>query len=115
MEGGKAVPFRFGSDNGAEWRLNYSNPIVSAFSGSDASNIESLGDVGTLDGGAAEYVLIWRIVSEAHIPLSDIEREWTFERMVSFQAFLSMKQDYKSAWTEFYERKTESESRKTYG
>ena len=88
---------------------------MAAFSSSDASNIEALGDVGTLDGGAAEYVLVWRIVGEAHIPLSDIEQEWTFDRMVSFHAFLSMRQDYKSAWTEYYERKAETDSRKTYG
>ncbi|WP_072978665.1 hypothetical protein [Fibrobacter sp. UWH4] len=66
-----------------------------------------MGDVGTLEGGAAEYALIWRIVGEAHIPLSDIEREWTFERMVSFGAFLSMKNDYKSAWGEFYQRENQ--------
>jgi hypothetical protein len=80
---------------------------VAAFTRTDASNINELGDVGTLSGGAAEYVLIWRIVGEAHVPLSDIEREWTFERMVSFGAFLSMKQDYKSAWSELYERQVE--------
>jgi hypothetical protein len=62
-----------------------------------------LGDVGTLGGGAAEYVLIWRIVSEAHVPLSDIEAEWTFARMSSFAAYLGMKQDYKSAWSQLYE------------
>jgi hypothetical protein len=67
--------------------------------------------VGTLRGGAAEYVLIWRIVSSAHVPLSDIEAEWTFDRMVSFGAYLGMQQDYKSAWSEFYERKAESEAR----
>ena len=69
-----------------------------------------MGDVGTLDGGAAEYVLIWRIVSDAHVPLSDIEEEWTFERMVSFGAFLTMKQDYTSAWTEFYDQKAKAEA-----
>lgn len=70
-----------------------------------------MGDVGTLEGGAAEYVLIWRIVSEAHVPLSDIENEWTFERMVSFGAYLGMKQDYKSAWSEYYDRKAKAEAR----
>ena len=67
--------------------------------------------MGTLQGGAAEYVLIWRIVSAAHVPLSDIEKEWTFERMVSFGAYLGMQQDYKSAWSEFFERKVESKAR----
>ena len=74
-----------------------------------------LGDVGTLDGGAAEYVLIWRIVSDAHVPLSDIENEWTLERMVSFGAFLTMKQDYKSAWTEFYDQKVKAEASRFNG
>lgn len=75
---------------------------MAAFSAEDASNIKKLGDIGTLDGGAAEYVLIWRIVSEAHIPLSDIEKEWTFDRIMSFHDYMSMKQDYKSAWTELF-------------
>ena len=56
-----------------------------------------------MEGGAAEYVLIWRIVSEAHIPLSDIEAEWTFDRIASFNAYTTMKQDYKSAWTKLFE------------
>lgn len=80
---------------------------MAAFTGTEASNIEELGDVGTLKGGAAEYVLIWRIVGAAHVPLSDIESEWTFDRMVSFGAFLSMQQDYKSAWSELYERQAD--------
>ena len=45
------------------------------------------------------------LVSEAHVPLSDIEAEWTFDRMCNFGAYLRMKQDYKSAWTELYSQK----------
>lgn len=67
-----------------------------------------------MEGGAAEYVLIWRIVSEAHIPLSDIESEWTFDRMASFFAYSSMKQDYKSAWTKLFERQEQNRRNKDY-
>lgn len=106
MEGGKAVPFR-GSSEGDGWRLNYSNPFVAAFKRNDDLNDKELGNVGSLEGGAAEYVLIWRIVSEAHVPLSDIEREWTFDRMASFGAFLTMKQDYTSALEELFDQRAQ--------
>jgi len=66
-----------------------------------------LGDIGTLNGNAAEYVLVWRIVAEAHVPLSDIEENWTFDRMASFGAYLGMKLDYRSAWTELYSQQSE--------
>ena len=106
MEGRETFPFRGGPEN-AEWRLNYSNPFVAAFTGADSKNLAKLGKVGELGGGAAEYVLIWRIVSEAHVPLSDIEKEWTFDRICCFGAYLGMKQDYKSAWTELYSQENE--------
>jgi len=106
LEGRKAFPFRGGPEKSG-WCLNRRNPIVAAFSATDASNIEELGDVGTLNGNAAEYVLVWRIVAEAHIPLSDIVENWTFDRMASFGAYLGMKLDYKSAWTELYSQQTE--------
>lgn len=104
MEGRKTIPFRKGPE-GDGWRLNRSNPIVAAFENADAKDIKALGDIGELSGGSAEYVLVWRIVAEAHVPLSDIEAEWTFDRMANFGAYLRMKQDYKSAWTELYSQK----------
>lgn len=60
-------------------------------------------------GGAEEYSLIWRIVRTANIPLADIEKEWTFERMNSFGAYLQMADDYGSAWRAFFEEKNEKE------
>lgn len=107
MEGGAAFPFREGPE-GSGWKPNRANPIVAAYSATDKSNIEALGDVGTLSGNAAEYALVWRIVAEAHVPLSDIEAEWTFDRMCSFGAYLAMRQDYKSAWTELYSQKNKA-------
>lgn len=63
--------------------------------------------MGELSGGASEYALIWRIVNSARIPLSDIEREWTWERMNSFAAYLQMTDDYGSAWRNFFEREND--------
>lgn len=64
--------------------------------------------MGTLSGGASDYAVIWRIVNDAHVPLSDIEAEWTWERMRSFSAYRRMCGDYASAWRRFYERKRDN-------
>lgn len=63
---------------------------------------KKLGDVGTLVGGAGDFALIWKIVSEGHVPLSDIQAEWTLSRMISFCSYLEMQSDYKSAWNQLY-------------
>lgn len=78
---------------------------MSAFSDADAIDMEKLGTVGTLSGNAAEYAPIWRIVKEAHIPLSDIEECWTFDRIISFGGYMEMNLDYRSAWGEYYQQK----------
>lgn len=98
MAEGASQPFR----TGPGWELDRKNPVVRAFSDADAADFERLGTVGRLTGAGDEYALVWRIVSETGIPLSDIEAEWTFDRMSGFADFLAMKNDYKSAWHEFY-------------
>lgn len=98
MEAGTPEPFR----PGPGWELNRGNPVVRAFSDADESDFGKLGDIGTLSGSGDEYAAIWRIVSETGVPLSDIEENWTFDRMAGFADFLSMKNDYRSAWREFY-------------
>lgn len=98
MEAAEAVPFR-GSPG---WELNLSNPAVRAFSDADAADSASLGEVGRLSGPGLDYAPIWRIVSEAKVPLSDIEAEWTFERICGFADYLAMRNDYRSAWHEHY-------------
>ena len=45
---------------------------------------------------------VWRIVTELRIPLSDIEAEWTFDRIMKGNACLDMKSDYRMAWEEFH-------------
>lgn len=67
--------------------------------------MKNLGHVGTLSGNAANYAPIWRIVGEAHIPLSDITENWTLDMMLSFLAFREMNTDYRSAWGEYYKQK----------
>ena len=110
METGKAKPFRDGSGDGAEWSLNSSNPIVNAFSDADAKDIKALGKIGTLKGGAADYALVWRIVKTARVSLSDIEKNWTFERMMSFAAYIDMENDYRSAWGQYYKQKEKNKN-----
>lgn len=110
METGKAKPFRDGSGDGAEWSLNSTNPIVNAFSDADAKDIKALGKIGTLKGGAADYALVWRIVKTARVPLSDIEKNWTFERMMSFAAYIDMENDYRSAWGQYYKQKEKNKN-----
>ena len=110
VETGKAKPFRDGSGDGAEWSLNSSNPIVNAFSDADAKDIKALGKIGTLKGGAADYALVWRIVKTARVPLSDIEKNWTFERMMSFAAYIDMENDYRSAWGQYYKQKEKNKN-----
>ena len=112
MAAGEAVPFRKSPDG---WSLNYSNPIVIATMASDEHDLEAVGEVGTIDGGAAEYALIWRIVGEAHVPLSDIGEEWTFDRMACFGAYLRMKYDYRSVWTEYYRNHCEKKKENKKG
>lgn len=70
------------------------------------TEFNKLGEIGTLKGGANDYALIWKIVSEGHVPLSDIENEWTLSRMISYCAYLEMQSDYKSAWNELYTRES---------
>lgn len=73
--------------------------------GEDEADVEALGHVGSLSGAASDYAAIWRIVNEARVPLSDIEAEWTWERICAFTAYRRMCGDYASAWRKFYERR----------
>ncbi|OWV08679.1 hypothetical protein B7992_13225 [Fibrobacter sp. UWH1] len=77
---------------------------MASFSDTDAEDLQKLGKIGTLEGTAAEYAPIWRIVSKARVPLSDIERNWTFDRMMAFCSYLDMENDYRSAWGEYYQQ-----------
>lgn len=77
---------------------------MSSFSDSDTRDIASLGRIGTLGGTAAEYAPIWRIVSKARVPLSDIEQNWTFDRIMAFCAYMDMENDYRNAWGEYYQQ-----------
>lgn len=68
-----------------------------------------LGEIGTLEGSASDDFVIWAIVGEAKVPLSDIEENWTFDRMQAFMAVRQMRQDYRSAWRKLYEKNNEAE------
>lgn len=121
MGQGKDAPFRIGgSSNGvrtaAEWERNELNPIVALFAAEDKADLKELGDIGTLRGGAEEYAVIWRIVRNARIPLEDIEKEWTWERINSFSSYMQMVDDYNSAFRKMFDLRNEREKDKlVYG
>lgn len=80
---------------------------MAAFLNENATDDGNLGEIGTLEGSASDDFAIWAIVGEAKIPLSDIEENWTFDRMQAFMAVRRMRQDYRSAWRKFYEMNSE--------
>lgn len=84
-----------------------SNPIVRAFCEKDALDIRSLGDVGTLSGNAEKYCEIWSIVDGSGVTIDDIEKNWTYDMVMSFSSFRRMKNDFRSAWSEYYKKKAE--------
>lgn len=111
LERGEALPFRLGTGTDGKrdgWILNESNPYVAAFQNEAAADDGEIGEIGNLFGSASDFFAIWAIVGEAKIPLSDIEENWTFDRMQSFMAVRQMRQDYRSAWRKFYEMKSEA-------
>ena len=114
MGQGKDAPFRVGSGNGtaAEWERNEGNRYLSRCIAEDAADFKELGDVGTLRGGADEYSVIWFIVNRAHVTLEDIEKEWTWERLNSFSAYLRMVDDYGSAFRKMLDVRNENEHAK---
>lgn len=81
--------------------------MVAAFTSEEESDGARMGDIGTLSGSALDYAPAWALADRG-IPLSDIEAEWTFDRMAAFSDYARMKSDYQSAWTEFYRRQAES-------
>lgn len=111
LERGTSHPFRYSPGTGKRlgWNLNGSNPYVAAFIAEDAADGGELGEIGTLEGSASDDFVIWAIVIEAKVPLSDIEDNWTFDRMQAFMAVRQMRQDYRSAWRKLYEKKNEAE------
>lgn len=58
-----------------------------------------------------EYITIWKIVYKCHVSLEDIEKYWTYDRMVAFESFSNMMNDYKSAWSEHYRMESSRERR----
>ena len=44
------------------------------------------------------------------MPLSDINKEWTFEHMYCFSEYLKMENDYKSAWRAYFDEKAQKEA-----
>lgn len=108
----EAYPFQDSSSNGAvgngnEWERNYGNTIVQAFLEESERDEERLGEIGKLSGGALDYAVVWSIISDLHLPLSDIEAEWTFARMNSYRAYKQMCSDYSSAWQKYYQKQSE--------
>lgn len=75
------------------------------FLSEDSKDVEEIGNVGNLRGGADNYSIIWQIVRYGHVTLEDIKKNWTFEHMNSFAAYLQMENDLKNAWRAFFNEK----------
>lgn len=61
--------------------------------------------MGELTGPGKDYYPIWAIVEKAGVSLTDIEQNWTLERINGFMDYLAMKADYKSVWAEYFQQK----------
>lgn len=81
--------------------------MVAGFLNRDGRELDQLGEVGFLTGPARDYLPIWQIVDRARIPLTDIEAEWTYDRIEAYRAYMNMTNDYKSAWEQLYRDQAE--------
>lgn len=81
------------------WELDRSNPYVRKMRES-AKNTPGI--IGKMGGKLSAHFVLWRIVKELGISLSEAEG-MTFDMMMEAVGFIDMRLDYKNAWEEFYD------------
>lgn len=56
-----------------------------------------------MGGNLSAHFVLWRIVKEMGLTLSEVER-MTFEQMMEAMGYIDMMHDYRDAWDEFYKK-----------
>lgn len=68
-----------------------------------ASEKKGPGIIGKMVGSLSAHFVLWRIVKELGISMSEAER-MTFDMMMEATGFIDMRQDYRNAWDEYYDK-----------
>ena len=93
MDGKQTFPFRLED----VWELDRSNPYVRAIQASR----KGPGTIGKMGGNLSAHFVLWRIVKEMGLNLSEVER-MTFDQMMEAVGYIDMTHDYRDAWDEYY-------------
>ena len=72
-----------------------------------ASAKEGPGNIGKMGGNLSAHFVLWRIVKELGVSLSDA-KGMTFDEMMEAMGFIDMRLDYKNAWDEFFESRAKA-------